>query len=133
MADFIGAVDQGTTSTRFMIFDHEGNEQGKYQLEHEQILPQAGWVEHNPVEIWERTISVMRSAIRRSSEVERASRSRRVTTSTSPLRSCSISFSSLGRLRAAPEIFSSNSFSHPAADRRWHWFSRLCSSVETRA
>ena len=63
MADFIGAVDQGTTSTRFMIFDHAGNEQGKYQLEHEQILPQAGWVEHNPVEIWERTVAVMRSAM----------------------------------------------------------------------
>ncbi len=63
MADFVGAVDQGTTSTRFMIFDHAGNEQGKYQLEHEQILPKAGWVEHNPVEIWERTVSVMRSAM----------------------------------------------------------------------
>ena len=63
MADFVGAVDQGTTSTRFMIFDHAGNEQGKYQLEHEQILPQAGWVEHNPVEIWERTVSVIRSAM----------------------------------------------------------------------
>ena len=55
MADFVGAVDQGTTSTRFMIFDHAGNEVGRHQLEHEQILPQAGWVEHNPVEIWERT------------------------------------------------------------------------------
>jgi glycerol kinase len=63
VADFVGAVDQGTTSTRFMIFDHAGNEQGKYQLEHEQILPKAGWVEHNPVEIWERTVSVMRSAM----------------------------------------------------------------------
>jgi glycerol kinase len=63
VADFVGAVDQGTTSTRFMIFDHAGNEQGKYQLEHEQILPRAGWVEHNPVEIWERTVSVMRSAM----------------------------------------------------------------------
>jgi glycerol kinase len=63
VADFVGAVDQGTTSTRFMIFDHAGNEQGKYQLEHQQILPQAGWVEHNPVEIWERTVSVMRSAM----------------------------------------------------------------------
>lgn len=39
MADFIGAVDQGTTSTRFMIFDHGGNEVAKHQLEHEQILP----------------------------------------------------------------------------------------------
>ncbi|ONI73736.1 glycerol kinase [Kribbella sp. ALI-6-A] len=63
MADFVGAVDQGTTSTRFMIFDHSGNEVGKHQLEHSQILPQAGWVEHNPVEIWERTSSVIRTAL----------------------------------------------------------------------
>src|SRR5664280_23839 len=63
MADFVGAVDQGTTSSRFMIFDHSGNEQGKYQLEHEQILPQAGWVEHSPVEIWERTQTLIRNAI----------------------------------------------------------------------
>jgi glycerol kinase len=63
MADFVGAVDQGTTSTRFMIFDHSGNEVGKHQLEHSQILPQAGWVEHNPVEIWERSSSVIRTAL----------------------------------------------------------------------
>jgi glycerol kinase len=63
MADFVGAVDQGTTSTRFMIFDHEGREQGRYQLEHQQILPRAGWVEHSPVEIWERTTSVIQNAI----------------------------------------------------------------------
>ncbi|WP_328520617.1 glycerol kinase GlpK [Kribbella sp. NBC_00359] len=63
MADFVGAVDQGTTSTRFMIFDHSGNEVGIHQLEHDQILPQAGWVEHNPVEIWERTSSVIRTAM----------------------------------------------------------------------
>ena len=63
MPDFVGAVDQGTTSTRFMIFDHSGNEVGKHQLEHEQILPQAGWVEHNPVEIWERTVSVIQTAL----------------------------------------------------------------------
>ncbi|WP_020384896.1 glycerol kinase GlpK [Kribbella catacumbae] len=63
MADFVGAVDQGTTSTRFMIFDHSGNEVAIHQLEHEQILPQAGWVEHNPVEIWERTSSVIRTAL----------------------------------------------------------------------
>jgi len=63
MADFVGAVDQGTTSTRFMLFDQGGNERGKYQLEHEQILPRAGWVEHNPVEIWERTSSVIRSTL----------------------------------------------------------------------
>ena len=63
MAEFVGAVDQGTTSTRFMIFDHDGNEVGRHQLEHEQILPQAGWVEHNPVEIWERTSSVVQTAL----------------------------------------------------------------------
>ncbi|WP_432874654.1 glycerol kinase GlpK [Kribbella sp. CA-245084] len=63
MADFVGAVDQGTTSTRFMIFDHSGNAVGIHQLEHEQILPQAGWVEHNPLEIWERTSSVIRTAL----------------------------------------------------------------------
>src|ERR1700722_18120423 len=57
MADYVGAVDQGTTSTRFMIFDHGGNEIARHQLEHSQILPQAGWVEHNPTEIWERTRS----------------------------------------------------------------------------
>ena len=55
MADFVGAVDQGTTSTRFMIFDHDGNEVARHQLEHAQILPRPGWVEHDPVEIWERT------------------------------------------------------------------------------
>jgi glycerol kinase len=63
MPDFVGAVDQGTTSSRFMIFDHSGNEVAKHQLEHEQILPQAGWVEHNPVEIWERTTSVIQTAM----------------------------------------------------------------------
>jgi glycerol kinase len=63
MADFVGAVDQGTTSTRFMIFDHSGREVARHQLEHEQILPQAGWVEHNPTEIWERTRAVVETAL----------------------------------------------------------------------
>jgi glycerol kinase len=63
MPDYVAAVDQGTTSTRFMIFDHGGNEVGKHQLEHKQILPQAGWVEHNPVEIWERTAAVIQTAL----------------------------------------------------------------------
>jgi glycerol kinase len=63
MADFVGAVDQGTTSTRFMVFDHSGNEIGKHQLEHEQLLPRAGWVEHSPVEIAERTSSVIRTTL----------------------------------------------------------------------
>jgi glycerol kinase len=63
MADFVGAVDQGTTSTRFMVFDHDGAEVGSHQLEHEQVLPRAGWVEHNPLEIWERTQTVIGSAL----------------------------------------------------------------------
>ncbi len=63
MADFVAAVDQGTTSTRCMIFDHGGNEIGRHQLEHNQILPQSGWVEHDPVEIWERTSSVIQTAL----------------------------------------------------------------------
>jgi glycerol kinase len=63
MAEYVGAVDQGTTSTRFMIFDHGGNEVGRHQLEHQQILPRAGWVEHNPVEIWERTSSVIQTGL----------------------------------------------------------------------
>jgi glycerol kinase len=63
MAEFVGAIDQGTTSTRFMIFDHSGEVKGIHQLEHEQILPQAGWVEHNPVEIWERTTAVVQTAL----------------------------------------------------------------------
>ena len=63
MADYVGAVDQGTTSTRFMVFDHGGNEIARHQLEHEQILPQAGWVEHNPTEIWERTRAVIETTL----------------------------------------------------------------------
>jgi len=63
MAELVGAVDQGTTSTRFMVFDVQGHEVARHQLEHEQILPRAGWVEHNPVEIWERTQTVITSAL----------------------------------------------------------------------
>jgi len=63
MAEYVGAVDQGTTSTRFMIFDHAGVEVARHQLEHEQILPQAGWVEHDPIEIWERTSSVLQTGL----------------------------------------------------------------------
>lgn len=65
MPEFVGAVDQGTTSTRFMIFDHDGAEVAKYQLEHEQLLPKAGWVEHNPIEIWTVTAAVIQTTIQR--------------------------------------------------------------------
>ncbi|MET8113033.1 glycerol kinase GlpK [Streptomyces prasinus] len=64
MPEFVGAVDQGTTSSRFMIFDHAGNEVARHQLEHRQILPRSGWVEHDPVEIWERTNTVIQNALR---------------------------------------------------------------------
>jgi glycerol kinase len=63
MAEYVGSIDQGTTSTRFMIFDHSGNEVARHQLEHDQIMPQAGWVEHNPAEIWERTSAVIQTAL----------------------------------------------------------------------
>ena len=61
MAEFVAAIDQGTTSTRCMLFDGGGGEVARHQLEHEQILPRAGWVEHNPVEIWARTASGKKS------------------------------------------------------------------------
>ena len=63
MAEYVGAIDQGTTSTRFMIFDHDGHEVAKHQLEHEQILPQAGWVEHDANEIWECAQEVIAAAM----------------------------------------------------------------------
>ncbi|MBM9458985.1 glycerol kinase GlpK [Nocardioides sp. zg-536] len=63
MARYVGAIDQGTTSTRFMVFDRDGLPVASHQLEHEQVLPRAGWVEHNPVEIWERTSAVVQTAL----------------------------------------------------------------------
>ena len=64
MADYVAAVDQGTTSTRCMIFNHHGLPVGMHQMEHAQIYPQAGWVEHDPMEIWARTQDVIKGAIR---------------------------------------------------------------------
>lgn len=63
MAKYVMAIDQGTTSTRAMIFDHESNVVAWDQKEHEQIYPQPGWVEHNPMEIWERTQEVVKNAL----------------------------------------------------------------------
>jgi glycerol kinase len=63
MADYAGALDQGTTSTRFMVFDHSGQVVALDQKEHEQIYPKPGWVEHDPIEIWERSQSVIRAAL----------------------------------------------------------------------
>jgi len=63
MADYAGALDQGTTSTRFMIFDHRGQVVSIDQKEHEQIFPQPGWVEHDANEIWTRCQEVIQGAL----------------------------------------------------------------------
>ena len=63
MASYIGAIDQGTTSTRFIVFDRSGQVVSIAQKEHEQIYPQAGWVEHDPEEIWRRTQEVIADAM----------------------------------------------------------------------
>jgi len=63
MAQYAAAVDQGTTSTRFMVFDHGGQVVSVDQKEHEQIYPKPGWVEHDPMEIWQRTQEVIRAGL----------------------------------------------------------------------
>src|ERR1039457_1043696 len=63
MANYIGAIDQGTTSTRFIVFDRSGRIVSTAQKEHEQIYPQPGWVEHDANEIWRRTREVMALAL----------------------------------------------------------------------
>src|SRR5215204_3908554 len=63
MADYILAIDQGTTSTRSIIFDKKGSIVASGQLEHEQIFPKAGWVEHDPMEIWRNTREVIGQAL----------------------------------------------------------------------
>jgi glycerol kinase len=63
MTDYILAIDQGTTSTRAIVFDHSGSIVSTGQLEHEQIFPKAGWVEHNPKEIWDNTREVIGQAL----------------------------------------------------------------------
>jgi len=61
---FVAALDQGTTSTRFMVFDAAGAEVSRRQLEHAQILPSPGWVEHDPIEIAARVDEVIAGALR---------------------------------------------------------------------
>ena len=65
MAKYSAAIDQGTTSTRFMIFDHGGKVVAVDQKEHEQIYPKPGWVEHDPMEIWTRTQEVIKGALQK--------------------------------------------------------------------
>ncbi|MCF6277675.1 MAG: glycerol kinase GlpK [Anaerolineales bacterium] len=66
MPKYIASIDQGTTSTRFIIFDHSGTVVAVEQKEHRQIYPKPGWVEHDPLEIWVRTHEVMTGALRKS-------------------------------------------------------------------
>jgi glycerol kinase len=63
MGKLIGAIDQGTTSTRAMLFDERGRIVGVGQREHRQVFPEPGWVEHDPVEIWANTQAVMAEAL----------------------------------------------------------------------
>ncbi len=60
---YMGAIDQGTTSTRFVLFDSEGRVKASAQKEHRQIYPQPGWVEHDPLEIWANTQEVIQRAL----------------------------------------------------------------------
>ena len=63
MTAYLGAIDQGTTSTRFIVFDRSGRIVSAAQKEHEQIFPKPGWVEHDPDEIWRRTQEVIVEAM----------------------------------------------------------------------
>jgi glycerol kinase len=63
MAKLVAAIDQGTTSSRCILFDRAGNIAGSAQREHRQFFPQPGWVEHDPLEIWQRTCQVIEEAM----------------------------------------------------------------------
>ncbi|MBN2556934.1 MAG: glycerol kinase GlpK [Anaerolineales bacterium] len=63
MADYVAAIDQGTTSTRCMLFGRDGSVRAVAQKEHPQIMPQPGWVEHDPLGIWDQTQAVIRAAL----------------------------------------------------------------------
>ena len=63
MGDYLGALDQGTTSTRFIIFDKNGAIMGLSQMEHDQILPRPGWVEHDGMQIWSNARTVIKGAL----------------------------------------------------------------------
>ncbi len=64
MKSYILAIDQGTTGTTALLFDREGNIAGKGYREITQFYPQSGWVEHDPEEIWQKTISAVDEAIK---------------------------------------------------------------------
>jgi glycerol kinase len=64
MTKYVGAIDQGTTSSRFIVFDRAGNAVASAQREHRQIYPQPGWVEHDPLELRDSTFAVIEQALR---------------------------------------------------------------------
>ncbi len=66
MTEYIAAIDQGTSSTRFIVFNKDGQIVAVDQKEHQQIYPQSGWVEHDPMEIWIRTQEVILNALQKS-------------------------------------------------------------------
>ncbi|MEW5828406.1 MAG: FGGY family carbohydrate kinase, partial [Chloroflexota bacterium] len=63
MPRYVAAIDQGTTSTRCILFDHGGNVVAVRQKEHQQLYPKPGWVEHDPLEVWRNTQEVLSGAI----------------------------------------------------------------------
>ena len=63
MSKYVGSIDLGTTSVRFILFDKKGNIFGSEQKEHRQIFPKPGWVEHDPLEIWKNTCSVIKEVM----------------------------------------------------------------------
>src|SRR6059036_2176987 len=65
MSQYVAAIDHGTTSTRCILFDASGRPVAVDQVEHRQILPRAGWVVHDPVEIWDNTRRVVAEALAR--------------------------------------------------------------------
>ena len=67
MPAYLGALDQGTTSTRFIVFDHAGRIVAQAQEEHQQIYPAPGWVEHDPREIWESQLRAARGVLQKAS------------------------------------------------------------------
>ena len=64
-ANFVGAVDQGTTSSRFVVFDRDGKARGMHQIEHRQIYPRSGWVEHDPMEIRDKTMEAIKGGLQK--------------------------------------------------------------------
>src|SRR2546423_14980364 len=79
MADkkYAAAVDQGTTGTRFMVFSHDGKVVSTDYLEHEQMYPKPGWVEHDPMEIWDKTARDQGLDVEEGHQGRRALRDRR--------------------------------------------------------